>query len=105
MAGTQIKMGPERLGDVADIVLVAINYRVGPLGNKIFQIQVSVLEILNVGPESCGTSHPTGIHICICLWVCLVNYAIAVFLKLGSGIKVAYFFVVNTFLKKRHECI
>jgi carboxylesterase type B len=31
-AGTQIKMGPERLGDVADIVLVAINYRVGPLG-------------------------------------------------------------------------
>ncbi len=32
-AGTQIKMGPERLGDVADIVLVSINYRVGILGN------------------------------------------------------------------------
>ena len=47
MAGTQIKMGPERLGDVADIVLVAINYRVGPLGNKIYQIQVSVLEIFD----------------------------------------------------------
>ena len=44
MAGTQIKMGPERLGDVADIVLVAINYRVGPLGNEIYKIQVSVLE-------------------------------------------------------------
>ena len=35
-AGTQIKMGPERLGDVADIVLVAINYRVGPLGEISF---------------------------------------------------------------------
>ena len=44
MAGTQIKMGPERLGDVADIVLVAINYRVGPLGNKIYQIQIGNTE-------------------------------------------------------------
>lgn len=32
-AGTQLKMGYERLGDVNDVVLVAINYRVGPLGN------------------------------------------------------------------------
>ena len=32
MAGTQLLMGPERLGDVADVVIVAINYRVGPLG-------------------------------------------------------------------------
>ena len=32
MAGTQLLMGPERLGDVADVVVVAINYRVGPLG-------------------------------------------------------------------------
>ena len=32
MAGTQLLMGPERLGDVAEVVLVAINYRVGPLG-------------------------------------------------------------------------
>ena len=31
-AGTQYKMGYERLGDVNDVVLVAINYRVGPLG-------------------------------------------------------------------------
>jgi len=31
-AGTQLKMGYERLGDVNDVVLVAINYRVGPLG-------------------------------------------------------------------------
>lgn len=32
-AGTQLKMGYERLGDVNDVVLVAINYRLGPLGN------------------------------------------------------------------------
>ena len=32
MAGTQLLMGPERLGDVADVVIVAINYRVGSLG-------------------------------------------------------------------------
>ena len=32
MAGTQLLMGPERLGDVADVVVVSINYRVGPLG-------------------------------------------------------------------------
>ena len=31
-AGTQLKMGFERLGDVNDVVLVAVNYRVGPLG-------------------------------------------------------------------------
>lgn len=31
-AGTQLKMGYERFGDVNDVVLVAINYRVGPLG-------------------------------------------------------------------------
>ncbi|XP_059085741.1 carboxylesterase 1E-like [Tigriopus californicus] len=31
-AGTQMKMGYERLGDVNDVVLVAINYRLGPLG-------------------------------------------------------------------------
>ena len=31
-AGTQLKMGYERLGDVNDVVLVALNYRVGPLG-------------------------------------------------------------------------
>ena len=31
-AGTQIKMEAERLGDVADVVLVSINYRVGPMG-------------------------------------------------------------------------
>eukprot|EP00094_Tigriopus_californicus_P008390 TCALIF_08084-PA protein Name:"Protein of unknown function" AED:0.50 eAED:0.50 QI:0/0/0/0.5/0/0.5/2/0/65 len=30
-AGTQMKMGYERLGDVNDVVLVAINYRLGPL--------------------------------------------------------------------------
>ena len=33
-AGTQEKMGYERLGDVNDVVLVAVNYRVGPLGEK-----------------------------------------------------------------------
>ena len=33
-AGTQLKMGYERLGDVNDVVLVAINYRVGPLGKS-----------------------------------------------------------------------
>ena len=33
-AGTQLKMGYERLGDVNDVVLVALNYRVGPLGKK-----------------------------------------------------------------------
>ena len=33
-AGTQEKMGFERLGDVNDVVLVAVNYRVGPLGEK-----------------------------------------------------------------------
>jgi carboxylesterase type B len=38
-AGTQIKMGPERLGDVADIVLVAINYRVGPLGEIFYSVR------------------------------------------------------------------
>ena len=32
-AGTQMKMGYERLGDVNDVVLVAVNYRVGPLGD------------------------------------------------------------------------
>ena len=32
-AGTQMKMGYERLGDVNDVVLVAVNYRLGPLGN------------------------------------------------------------------------
>lgn len=30
--GTQMKMDASRLGDVADVVVVAINYRVGPLG-------------------------------------------------------------------------
>ena len=35
-AGTQLKMGYERLGDVNDVVLVALNYRVGPLGNFFF---------------------------------------------------------------------
>ena len=35
-AGTQYKMGYERLGDVNDVVLVAINYRLGPLGNSFF---------------------------------------------------------------------
>jgi hypothetical protein len=44
-AGTQIKMGPERLGDVADIVLVAINYRVGPLG--IEKIIPSIFEVID----------------------------------------------------------
>ena len=35
-AGTQLKMGYERFGDVNDVVLVALNYRVGPLGNFFF---------------------------------------------------------------------
>ncbi|TRY73092.1 hypothetical protein TCAL_02196 [Tigriopus californicus] len=30
--GTQMKMDASRLGDVADVIVVAINYRVGPLG-------------------------------------------------------------------------
>eukprot|EP00095_Tigriopus_kingsejongensis_P005622 maker-scaffold335_size202896-snap-gene-1.19 protein:Tk05622 transcript:maker-scaffold335_size202896-snap-gene-1.19-mRNA-1 annotation:"hypothetical protein DAPPUDRAFT_240263" len=30
--GTQMKMDAARLGDVADVIVVAINYRVGPLG-------------------------------------------------------------------------
>ena len=38
-AGTQLKMGYERLGDVNDVVLVALNYRVGPLGNFFFFFQ------------------------------------------------------------------
>jgi len=33
-SGFQLMMGPERLGDVADIVLVTINYRLGLLGIK-----------------------------------------------------------------------
>ena len=32
-AGTQMKMGYERIGDFSDVVLVAINYRLGPFGN------------------------------------------------------------------------
>ena len=36
-AGTQLKMGYERLGDVNDVVLVALNYRVGPLGKTLFR--------------------------------------------------------------------
>ena len=37
--GTQLKMDQARLGEVADIVLVAVNYRVGPLGMDISQFQ------------------------------------------------------------------
>ena len=33
-AGTQMKMGYERMGDYNDIVLVAVNYRLGPFGKK-----------------------------------------------------------------------
>ena len=40
MAGTQLLMGPERLGDVADVILVAINYRVGPLGKRICKMKI-----------------------------------------------------------------
>ena len=32
VAGTQMKMGYERLGEANDFVLVAVNYRLGPLG-------------------------------------------------------------------------
>lgn len=32
-AGTQMRMGYERMGDVADVVLVDVNYRLGPMGN------------------------------------------------------------------------
>ena len=32
IAGTQMKMGYERLGEANDFVLVAVNYRLGPLG-------------------------------------------------------------------------
>ena len=30
--GTHVKHGPERIGDVNDVIVVAINYRCGPLG-------------------------------------------------------------------------
>lgn len=33
-AGTQMMMGYERMGEVNDFVLVAINYRLGPLGER-----------------------------------------------------------------------
>ncbi len=36
-AGTQMKMGYERLGDANDVVLVGLNYRVGQLGRPLFQ--------------------------------------------------------------------
>ena len=32
-SGTMLKMDQARLGEVADVVLVTVNYRVGPLGN------------------------------------------------------------------------
>ena len=32
-SGYPIIYGPERIGDVADVVLVVVNYRLGPLGN------------------------------------------------------------------------
>ena len=49
MAGTQLLMGPERLGDVADVVIVAINYRVGPLGiNKSLYLYLFLI-ILKLG--------------------------------------------------------
>ena len=33
VAGTQYKMGLDRMGDVNDLVVVATNYRLGPMGN------------------------------------------------------------------------
>lgn len=33
--GTMLKMDQARLGDAADVVLVTVNYRVGPLGMKL----------------------------------------------------------------------
>lgn len=41
-AGTQLRMGYERLGDVNDVVLVAINYRLGPLGKVVRKTNMSV---------------------------------------------------------------
>ena len=52
MAGTQLLMGPERLGDVADVVVVSINYRVGPLGklkNIFFFIEAAAFIYLLIG--------------------------------------------------------
>ena len=49
MAGTQLLMGPERLGDVADVVLVAINYRVGPLGKRICKMKIFLLVHPKIG--------------------------------------------------------
>ena len=49
MAGTQLLMGPERLGDVADVVLVAINYRVGPLGKRICKMKIFYI----IGTSKC----------------------------------------------------
>ena len=31
-SGTQIKMDAERLAEVQDVIVVAVNYRVGPIG-------------------------------------------------------------------------
>ncbi len=45
-AGTQMKMGYERLGDVNDVVLVALNYRVGPLGKHLHFCTENVSRIL-----------------------------------------------------------
>ena len=38
-SGVHVKHSAHRLGDVEDIVHVAINYRVGPLGKCFFKVK------------------------------------------------------------------
>ena len=40
--GSMIKMDQARLGDVADFVLVTVNYRLGPLGKAINAIRTAI---------------------------------------------------------------